>query len=151
MGQKRVLKPFWDRKCRCFKNRAPAFIKPSFLNVGGSVWELKIDPKKLQERIKQSLSVLCPWTRARRNLGTTSCASRTSCQASTAAICVHSACRKPPPRSEHARFSPARSVCNARTTCHPAAGEFCPPRRSPLEAPYPFRRADEREVQRGRM
>ena len=60
LGQKN-LKQSLDRKCRCLKNRAPAKIKPSFLIVGGSVWELKIDPKKLQEEIKTSIIMHNMW------------------------------------------------------------------------------------------
>ena len=103
-----------------------------------------------------SLSVSCPGTTTRGNLGTTSCDLGTSCKASTAANCSSSACCRMLHGYQLARFSSPRTICIARTTCHPATGEFCPPRRSrsrsPLEAPDPpFRRADEREVQRGRM
>ena len=38
-----------------FKNRAPAKAKSMFLRVGGSAWELKIDPKRFREKIKNDI------------------------------------------------------------------------------------------------
>ena len=38
-----------DPKPWFFENRAPASIKPWFLRVGGSAWELKFDTKRLQD------------------------------------------------------------------------------------------------------
>ena len=38
-----------------YQNRAPAEAKSRFLRVGGSAWELKIDPKKFREERKHDL------------------------------------------------------------------------------------------------
>ena len=32
-----------------------SYIKPTFLRVGGSVWEFKIDPKRFREEIKNDI------------------------------------------------------------------------------------------------
>ena len=50
---KTYLKPSSDRKCRFFKNRAPAEVKLGFLRVGEPAWELKIDPKRPRKNKKQ--------------------------------------------------------------------------------------------------
>ena len=52
---KRFQNHLWIENDDFFKNRAPAIIKSSFLMVGGSVWELKIDPKRLRGEIKNDI------------------------------------------------------------------------------------------------
>ena len=52
---KTISRPSSDRKRRFFKNRAPAETKSRFSRVGGSSWELKIDPKRVEEENKHVL------------------------------------------------------------------------------------------------
>ena len=47
-----LSKPSLDRKRRFLKHTWIPNIKPTCLKVGGSVWELKIDPKRLRKGIK---------------------------------------------------------------------------------------------------
>ena len=54
-GHQNASKTMFGSKMNCFKNRAHAHIKSTFLKVGESVWELKIHPKKLREKIKNDI------------------------------------------------------------------------------------------------
>ena len=38
-----------------FQKSSSRYVKSTFLRVGGSVWELKIDPKRLGEEIKNDI------------------------------------------------------------------------------------------------
>ena len=49
---KRFQNHLWIENNDFSKNRAPALINSTFLMVGGSVWELKIVPKRLRGEIK---------------------------------------------------------------------------------------------------
>ncbi len=51
-GPKTLSRPSSDRKRRFFRNVSIHTVISRFSRVGGSSWELKIDPKKLQERIR---------------------------------------------------------------------------------------------------
>ena len=51
-GPKTLSRPSSYRKPRFFKNRRLSELKSRFLRFGRSSWELKIDPKRLQERIR---------------------------------------------------------------------------------------------------
>ena len=52
---KTLSRACFDRKPCFFENRAPAEVKSRFLRVGGSAWELKIDPKRLRKKIKYDI------------------------------------------------------------------------------------------------
>ena len=52
---KTIAKPFLDRKRSFLQNVDILIIKSTFLRVGGSVYEFKIDPKRLREEIKNDI------------------------------------------------------------------------------------------------
>ena len=52
---KTIAKPFLDRKRSFLQNVNILIIKSTFLRVGGSVYEFKIDPKRLREEIKNDI------------------------------------------------------------------------------------------------
>ena len=49
-----VFKTIFGSKTLIFQKCKDSLIKPTFLNVGGSVWEFKIDPKRFREGIKRA-------------------------------------------------------------------------------------------------
>ena len=51
-------KPSSDRKRRFVENVGFPFVKPSFLKVGGSAWELKIHPERFRKKRERSRSHL---------------------------------------------------------------------------------------------
>ena len=55
---KTIAKPFLDRKRSFLQNVNILIIKSTFLRVGGSVYEFKIDPKRLREEIKYDIDSL---------------------------------------------------------------------------------------------
>ena len=52
---KRFQNHFWIENDDFSKIELPPTIKSTFLRVGGSVWELRIDPKRLREEIKSDI------------------------------------------------------------------------------------------------
>ena len=52
---KRFQNHLWIENVDFSKMQGFRFIKPTFLRVGGSVWELKIDPKRLWEEMKNDI------------------------------------------------------------------------------------------------
>ena len=52
---KTIAKPFLDRKRSFLQNVNILIVKSTFLTVGGSVYEFKIDPKRLREEIKNDI------------------------------------------------------------------------------------------------
>jgi hypothetical protein len=57
---KTLWRPPSDRRRRFFKNRAAAEAGARFLRVGGSSWRPKIDPKRLQETIRNDFEEAKP-------------------------------------------------------------------------------------------
>ena len=51
---KTLPRPSWKIKSRFFKNQWMFWLESRFLRFGGSSWRSKIDPKRPQERIKNS-------------------------------------------------------------------------------------------------
>ena len=52
MELQNAFKTIFGSKMLIYQKSSCRLIKTSFLKVGGSVWELKIDPKRLREEIK---------------------------------------------------------------------------------------------------
>ena len=52
---KRFQHHLWIENADFFKNVKIPLVKSIFLRVGGSVWELKIDPKRLRKEIKNDI------------------------------------------------------------------------------------------------
>ena len=52
---KRSQNHLWNENDDFSKTELPPVIKPTFLRIGRSVWELKIDPKRFRKEIKNDI------------------------------------------------------------------------------------------------